>query len=325
MFDYNRGYAPDLESSGVMDIFRLPKISYWFFRSQRDANELVAGKPVGPMVFIANYWTANSPLAVRVFSNCEEVALYLNGRLVERRRPDVSRITTNLRHAPFTFKLDRFVPGTLRADGYIAGRKVVAAERCTPGKVAKLQLRFDLSNRPFAASGKDTVFCYVELQDEAGNVVPTTDEPVFFGVASQAQLVGHNPIQSEAGTAAILLESDVAKADCAVYALCLENEDNQVRILSAAGSPDGNTAPRYQITYTTDGTEPAIASPAYSGPISNPAHLRVALSSGGQVVVSAEAGASAPSTSNRTVQVSAAADLKPRMEPSSRSIGSLTQ
>jgi len=95
-----------------MDIFRLPKFSYWFFRSQRDAGETVAGRPVRPVLFIANYWTADSHREVRVFNNCEEVALYLNGRLVERRRSDISRVSTHLKHAPFTFKLDRFQPGT---------------------------------------------------------------------------------------------------------------------------------------------------------------------------------------------------------------------
>jgi hypothetical protein len=298
MFDYTRGYAPDLESSGVMDVFRLPKFGYWFFRSQRDAGELVAGKKAGPAVFIANYWTAGSPLSVRVFSNCGEVALYLNGRLMERQHPDVSRMTTHLNHAPFTFQLDRFVPGTLRAVGYIGGRKVAECERTTPGPVAKLKLRFDLSGKPFAADGRDATFCYAELQDEAGNVVPTADVPVFFGVAGGAQLVGHNPIRSEAGTAAILLGSDVANPRCAVYAVCLQNDADQVRILSAAASPDGNPVPGYKINYTTDGTRPLASSPLYVKPIADVPTLRAAIFVGGQAIADADPHASVPSTSS---------------------------
>ena len=75
MYDYNRGYAPDIESSGCMDIFRLPKFSYYFFQSQRPAAS-------GPMVFIASDWTPASATDVRVFTNCDEVALKLAGRLL---------------------------------------------------------------------------------------------------------------------------------------------------------------------------------------------------------------------------------------------------
>jgi hypothetical protein len=291
MFDYNRGYADDLESSGVMDIFRLPKFSYWFFRSQRDANELIAGSPFGPMVFIANYWTPDSPLDVRVFSNCEEVA----------------RISTNLKHSPFTFKLDQFQPGTLRAIGYVGGRKATSYERHTPGEISRLTLQFDQSDRAFAASGKDTVFFYASLQDKSGNLVPDTKAPVFFGATSQARLVGSNPIMSEAGMATILVESEGVKPACTGFAICLIREQNQTRILSATASPSGARSPDYKIHYTTDGTEPSAASPVYSRPLKNVPQLRAAILVQGKTVASADSRSNAASTRGRIASTAKAA------------------
>ena len=37
---YNLGYADDLETSGIMSLERVPKFSYFFFRSQRDPREV---------------------------------------------------------------------------------------------------------------------------------------------------------------------------------------------------------------------------------------------------------------------------------------------
>jgi beta-galactosidase len=303
MFDYNRGYAPDLESSGGMDIFRLPKFSYWFFRSQRDAGEPVAGRPLGPVIFIASYWTASSPREVRVFSNCEEVALYLNGKLIERRHPDISRVSANLKHAPFTFKTGRFQPGTLQAIGYLGGREVAWCERRTPGGPDGLTLEFDLSGRPFATGDKDMTFCYASLKDKTGTLVPAARMPVFFGVTGPAQLVGDNPIMSEAGTATILVASDIPKPRCAVYAICLLNEKDRTRILSVAASPDGARVPDYKIHYTTDGTEPSARSPVYSGPVRNAPQLRAAILVNEQVVARADSRTSAPATSDSAVSI----------------------
>ena len=308
MYDYNRGYADDIESSGVMDIFRLPKFGYWFFRSQRDANEPTANGLAGPMVFIANYWTPHSPLEVRVFSNCEEVGLYLNGRLIERRQPDQSRVTTHLKHAPFTFKLDHFEPGVLRAVGYFGNREVAHFERRTPGKPAQLAIRFDTSGRRFAVNGKDAIFCYAQLRDASGTIVPTAETPVFYGQSGQGELIGCNPIQAEAGTATILLQSDVAEPQCAVYAMSLVKEDSQIRILSAAASPNAARVPRYKICYTTDGSAPSAASPVYSKPIKDAPQLRAAIVVGSQVIARADSRTTAASTADKpTVSASTAA------------------
>jgi beta-galactosidase len=287
MFDYNRGYAPDIEASGVMDIFRLPKFGYWFFRSQRDASELVGGQPVGPMAFIANYWTPDSPREVRVFSNCEEIALSLNGKLIERRRPDTSRISTHIKHAPFTFTLDHFEAGTLKAVGFIGGREVTFHERHTSGPATALALRFDLSGRPFAAAGKDTLFCHADLVDPNNTILPTGKFPVFFGTDGATRLVGQNPIATEAGIATVLLESDTANSAATVYALTLIPDGEQTRILSTAASPNGKPVTNYTIHYTTDGSEPSTRSSEYKNPIRSHPKLRAAIVVNGKVVAGA--------------------------------------
>jgi beta-galactosidase len=277
MFDYNRGYAADLETSGVMDVFRLPKFSYWFFRSQRNPEEMVAGEKIGPVLFIANNWKSHSPLEVRVFSNCEEVALYLNGRLIGRQRPNHSRTAANLHHPPFTFKFDRFEPGTLRAVGYLQGQEVAAVEGHTPGEIERLTLQVDLSGHPFARGGKDVVFCHANLEDHNGMVVESPPLTIHFGVTGAIKLIGANPIATEAGIGTILLESDVANPGGAVFALSRLRVDNGLRILSAASSPTGKRVPTYQIRYTVDDSEPTADSPIYAEPIRGNPAVRAAI------------------------------------------------
>jgi beta-galactosidase len=283
MYDYNRGYAPDIESSGCMDIFRLPKYAYHFFRSQRAATERLPGAASGPMVFIASDWTPASATDVRVFSNCDEVALYLNGRLLERRGPDRDRLSTRLAHPPFTFRTGSFRPGALEAVAYLAGQSAARHTVRTPGTVDRLALSFDLSGKPRDREHGDLLFCYAALSDRNGTVVPDAWENVAFGVTGGATLVGANPISSDAGIASILVRTEPGPAAASVHALAIVANGGLTRIIGASMALEGS-APAHGLRYTTDGSGPGPGSVRYTGPVRTDSRLRAALLVGGKVV-----------------------------------------
>ena len=204
MFDYNRGYADDLEASGLRDIFRLPKFSEAFFRSQRDPAEHHASGIGGPMVHIATYWTPRSPLEVRVFSNCDEVELLLNDVPVARQKPDTTNNSDKLAHPPFTFRVPSFTPGTLKARAWLAGKPVAEHSVSTPGAPQELQLLLALNGRPVSGEG-DLLFLHARIVDRNGTLVPDASPMVHFEANEALELIGNNPARAEAGIASILV------------------------------------------------------------------------------------------------------------------------
>lgn len=206
MFDYNRGYAPDLEASGIMSIDRLPKFTYYFFQSQRNAQIVSDNYESGPMVFIASYWQPNSPLNVRVFSNAQEVELLLNGISLGLQKPDSNRISNNLAHPPFTFNIENFETGKLEAKAFIDGNLVANHVVQTPLEPHALRLWIDQSGKKPKAGVNDVVFVYAALVDQNGTTVPLNNVEVVFEVEGNAQILNPESITSEAGIATALLK-----------------------------------------------------------------------------------------------------------------------
>ncbi len=202
MFDYNRGYADDIEASGIQDIFRIPKFANYFYQSQQSPDIS------NPMVYIASYWTEQSDLDVRVFSNCEQVELILNRKSLGIQISDNNPFSDCLKHPPFTFKLESFQEGSLEAVGFIDGKAVATQKVKTPQQSESIQLEIGMNGIQPAAGEKDVFFVYASIVDKNGTVVPSVKNLVTFSINGPGNLIGQNPIQAEAGIAPIILQTN---------------------------------------------------------------------------------------------------------------------
>jgi beta-galactosidase len=204
MFDYNRGYADDLEASGIMSIDRLPKFSYYFYQSQRPAVDSGGPLASGYMVHIASWWQADSALQIPVYTNAERVEIYLNGQL--QGETVLAPNFDHLQHPPQYIVLPKFVAGELKAVAYAQGKKVAEQRVSTPGAAARLSLSLDASSLAPQAGQNDLVLVYAQLQDAAGNSTRLQNEKVRFELSGDARLVSPPEVLTEAGVAAALVQ-----------------------------------------------------------------------------------------------------------------------
>ncbi|MCP3427566.1 glycoside hydrolase family 2 protein [Opacimonas viscosa] len=204
MFDYNRGYADDLEASGISSIYRLPKYSYYFFQSQRSPKIVSSQYESGPMVFIASDWKVGSSNKVRVFSNSQKVELYLNGQLVGSNTPTIDSISKHLAHPPFYFSVPEFEAGELVAKAYIDDKLVATHKVVTPSDSSQVKLHIDTAGKPIVEN--DVVFVHAELLDIQGNPSLENGVEVNFVVSGGAEVVNPGPIVTKRGFASALIK-----------------------------------------------------------------------------------------------------------------------
>jgi hypothetical protein len=200
-------YDNSLCSGGVVDVFRIPKFSYYFFQSQRDPSSIIPGVKSGPCVFIASHWTSSSALSVTVFSNCQKVSLYLNSTLVATRGPDNS--LGSLEHSIFTFPISSFQTGTLRADGLMGGNVAISHSVKTPLAAAKVAVAIDSAGLDLQADGADFAIAYASIVDTAGTVMPAATNSVTFSVSGPGAILSGdgNPVAAVGGIAAAYVQT----------------------------------------------------------------------------------------------------------------------
>ena len=133
----------------------------------------------------------NKPLEVNVYSSCEEVELFLNGRSLGKKATNRSTAYTAIWTVPYQ-------AGVLKAIGYDAGKRVSSSELSSAGQPARINLKADRTR--IAADGQDLSYITVELVDGHGVRNPTAENLIKFDVAGPGQIIAvgnANPVSTE--------------------------------------------------------------------------------------------------------------------------------
>jgi beta-galactosidase len=261
-YDGFEAFSDSTSDWGVMDVYRIPKFSYYFFRSQMDPYRHIHGAANKPMVFIANWWTPRDTSGkVVVYSNCDEVALYVNGRMVKKQKPDDGPNTPYgdydkgghpfdggnckyLPHPPFTFRHIHFKAGALKAVGYIRGKGVTEQTRRTPGNPADIQLYAVTEGKPLAADGADAVFVYAKITDKNGTVDFDDNKTyVTFHLKGNARIAGPSKVKVRGGIAAVLLQAGNLPGDIVIQAQATGLKSQAFRIRSTPQTDASGISP----------------------------------------------------------------------------------
>jgi beta-galactosidase len=192
---------------GVSDIFRIPKPSAGFYRSQCDPKEEIVLEP-------AFDWSRGdrdeSFNVAMVNSNCDQVKIYIANRLVATADPDRQNFP-HLAYPPFVTNIREGLRGPwgdLKIEGYIKGKLVVT--KLMSGKGVDQQLHVEPDDTELNGDGIDATRVVLRVTDEYGAVRPFANTAIQLQIEGPGTIVGDNPFALFGGVGAIWIKAKEA-------------------------------------------------------------------------------------------------------------------
>lgn len=249
-FAYNSGL---LERTGTPRPLAFQRASWWSAKPMVFAARRVSQTPVlptdpgydplqerRPQVLFAD-WTprtlAPHEETVEVYSNCERVELFLNGKSLGAQARPADDSPRNW-HVPFE-------PGTLRAVATNGGRVVATHELRTAGRPARVVLTTDRAR--LTPTWDDVAYVEATVVDSNGVVVPAAADLVSFKVEGAGRVVAvdsannasHEPFQSSErrayqGRCFAIIKADATKGRINVTASAAALKGGSVTIEAVA-------------------------------------------------------------------------------------------
>ena len=219
MFDHNVPYGEGLSASGLCDLMRREKPSFWFYKSQMEPK---------PYAKIATDWQPGPPTRkVVIFTNCDEAILTLNGKEIARANPEKQPETryerakpfdgsnsVNLMHPPIVFQTVPYKSGTLKVIA-IRGKEQVQDELKTAGSPDHIKIWIDDLGYPVGRN--DLVFVRAAVVDANGTICPGDSRRIHFSVTG-ATLAGESDVACEMGIATALMRTPLSSSSIHVTA-----------------------------------------------------------------------------------------------------------
>ena len=178
-FDY-RGEANPLvypatgSEFGILDYCGFPKDEAWYLKSWCTDE---------PVLHILPHWNLEGhegeKVSVWVYSNCDEVALIVNGKNLGRKKMPRGG------HLEWTAV---YRPGTVKAIGYRNRKQVMQETVVTAGAPATLKVAPDRTR--LQADGRDLAVVSVFVEDAENVFVPTACVPVTVTVEGPVRILG---------------------------------------------------------------------------------------------------------------------------------------
>ena len=208
------GSPMDRTRSGMMTIFRYPRPQNQWYKAELTDE---------PFVFIPGNWVEGTD-SISVFSNAQEVELFINGTSMGRQKPSSDSVFLGLDHAPFEFDGFTYKKGSVKAVAYFDQGKTGEYIIKTPGKPFKIELTVDTLGREFVADGNDILMIYARLVDKNGTTVPNAKNKVSFSVKGDGAVIGDkedinaNPMFTQYGVAPALIRAGTTAGMITIYA-----------------------------------------------------------------------------------------------------------
>ncbi len=163
-----------INQSGCIDLCGFPKDVFYYLKSWW-------GKE--PVLHIMPHWNwkghESKEINVTVYSNCDEVELFLNNKSLGKK--------TVLVNSHLEWKVN-YQQGILLARGYKSGKEIITKKVVTSSAPAIIQLSPD--RKSIQADGEDVAVITVQIHDVQGLMMPTADNEINFSLNGPGKIIG---------------------------------------------------------------------------------------------------------------------------------------